>query len=233
MSIKRCIRRSDETESMSDRKIGDATARILDLLRNGEYLDGMGRRCKVRGDVRQIIGLTPMEKMLLRNYQFMSSRIAGTRQVRRNINHLLFSARVIYGTPTFITVTPSEKHSGLCVHLFRYRRNDPAMVHAGTAFRQYIGADYPSIYFSDKNDCESAFVDLPEYDVRRAMIGRDPLCALHAFWVSCIAIAVWVPNVSRLPQLHFIGKALHGCIWKQCNSYGWKCWSSRCCNLCC
>ena len=103
-------------------EIGEATARIFQLLRDGEYLDGAGRRCKVRGDVSkitQIIGLTATEKMLLRNYHFMSSRLAGTRQVRRSINHLLFSARVVYGTPTFITVTPSERHSGLAAHLFR------------------------------------------------------------------------------------------------------------------
>ena len=133
-------------------EIGEATARIFQLLRDGEYLDGAGRRCKVRGDVSkitQIIQLTATEKMLLRNYHFMSSRLAGTRQVRRSINHLLFSARVTYGTPTFITVTPSERHSGLAVRLFRYRRNDPAIMHAGNNFQAYIGFNYPSIYFDD------------------------------------------------------------------------------------
>ena len=137
MSIKRCLRRSYESEQANERNIGEATARIFQLLRNGDYLDGAGRRCKVSGDVSkitQIIGLTPTEKMLLRNYHFMSSRLPGTRQVRRTLNHLLFSARVIYGTPAFITVTPSERHSGLAVHLFRYRRNDPAIVHAGKEF---------------------------------------------------------------------------------------------------
>ena len=125
--------------------------------------------------------------MLLRNYHFMSSRLPGTRQVRRTINHLLFSARVIYGTPTFITVTPSERHSGLAVHLFRYRRNDPAIVHAGKDFQDYIGFNSPSIY-SDEEAWESTCVDLPDYEVRRAMTGRDPLCALHAFWVNMCVI---------------------------------------------
>ena len=64
MSIKRCLRRSDESEQANERKIGEATARIFQLLRNGDYLDGAGRRCKVSGDVSkitQIIGLTPTE----------------------------------------------------------------------------------------------------------------------------------------------------------------------------
>ena len=131
---------------------GEATARIFRLLRDGEYLDGAGRRYKVHGDVSkitQMIGLSPTEKMLLRNYHFMSSRLSGTRQVRRSINHLLFSARVTYGTPTFITVTPSERHSGLAVRLFRYRKNDPAIMHAGNNFQAYLGFNYPSIYFDD------------------------------------------------------------------------------------
>ena len=140
----------------------------------------------VRGDVSkmtQITGLTPIQKMLHRNYQFMSSRLPGTRQVRRIIKHMLFSARVIYGVPTFVTFTPSERHSGLCGRMFRYRGNDPAIQHAGAKFRDYIGFDVPSLYY-DSEDWESTFIDLPEYDVRKAMAGRDPLSALHAFWVN-------------------------------------------------
>ena len=107
----------------------------------------------------------------------MSSRLPGTRQVRRSINHYLFSARVVYGVPVFMTVTPSERHSGLCVRLFRYRRNDPAIAHAGQAFMKYIGANTPSIYFNHDDGWENVETDLPEYDVRRDMAGRDPLSA--------------------------------------------------------
>ena len=187
MSIKRCLRRAGEAENTSEQEIGEATANIYRLLQDGEYEDGTGKRCKVRGDVskiNQIIGLTANQRSLLRNYQFMSSRLPGTRQIRRSINHCLFSARVVYGLPVFITVTPSEKHSGLSVRLFRYRRNDPGIAHAGEAFKQYIGANTPSIYFGNSNEWEDESVDLPEYDVRRDMVGRDPLCALHAFWIN-------------------------------------------------
>ena len=139
MSSKRCLRRSGEAENANEKGIGEATANIYHLQQHGEYLDATGKRRKVRGDVSkiaEIVGLTPTQRMLLRNYHFMSSRLAGTRQVRRSINHYLFSARIVYGTPVFITVTPSEKHSGLCARLFRYRRNDPGIAHAGQAFKE-------------------------------------------------------------------------------------------------
>ena len=35
-------------------------------------------------------------------------------------------------------------------------------------------------------------VDLPEYDLRRAMTGKDPLCCLHAFWVMVKTV---LPNL--------------------------------------
>ena len=165
MSIKRCLRRSGEAENANENQIGEAIANIYRLLQDGEYWDATGRRCKVRGDVSkvtQIIGLTPTQRMLLCNYHFMSSRLAGTRQVRRSINHYLFSARVVYGTPVFITVTPSEKHSGLCARLFRYRRNDPGIAHAGQAFKEYVGANPPGIYFGSDDVWEDVAVDLPE-----------------------------------------------------------------------
>ena len=132
MSLKRSLRRSGESLGLNDQKIGEATANIFDLLWHGEYQDVNGRRYPVKGDVSKIskiIGLTKTEKSLLQNYHFMSSRLAGTRQIRRSINHVVFSARVVYSVPVFITVTPSERHSGLACHLSRYRGNDPAVTH--------------------------------------------------------------------------------------------------------
>ena len=70
----------------------------------GEYLDAAGRRLPVRGDlskVHQIIGLTSTEKAMLKNFHFMSGRLAGTRQVRNSIRHIVFSSRIFYGTPVF------------------------------------------------------------------------------------------------------------------------------------
>ena len=152
MSIQRCLRRGGENEGANEGNMGAASARIFELLQKGEYLDGAGRRRKVNGDVShitQIIGLTQTEQLLLRNYHFMSSRLPGTRQVRRTINHYLFSARVIYGTPVFITVTPSERHSGLCIRLFRYRGKDPGILGSDSKWQRYIGHNSPSCFFKE------------------------------------------------------------------------------------
>ena len=98
------------------------------IYRNGEYMRPDGSRAPINGDTSKIlaaVGLIATQKTLTKNYQFMSARIPGTRQVRRTINHLVFSSRVVYGLPVFMTVTPGERHSGLMIRLSRYRRNDP------------------------------------------------------------------------------------------------------------
>ena len=116
-----------------DADIGAATVRIYKLLWEGEYVNAAGKRVPVKGDISkigQIIGLTSTEKAMLQNHHFMSSRLAGTRQVRNSIRHIVFSSRIFYGAPVFMTFTPSERHSGLAIRLYRGRRNDPAFAGA-------------------------------------------------------------------------------------------------------
>ena len=123
------------------------------------------------------MGLTPTEKAILQNYHFMSSRLAGTRQVRNSIRHIIFSSRVFYGVPVFLTLTPSERHSGLAIRLFRGRRNDPAYAGIAQDLGPYLDEDAPSL-------CpDAAEIELPEYDVRRTITGRDPLACVYAFQV--------------------------------------------------
>ena len=128
MSIIRALKRGGN-ESSSAQEIGQAASRIYKLLWDGEYLDANGQRKKVKGDISNIsniIGLSPTEKAILQNYHFMSSRLSGTRQIRSSIRHMVFSSRVFYGLPVFLSFTPSERHSGLALRLYRGRRNDPA-----------------------------------------------------------------------------------------------------------
>ena len=94
----------------------------------GEY-EQNGRRLPVNGDIsklERVIGATDTERALIRNVHFMSARIAGTRQIRGGIRHVVFATRAVYGVPIFMTLTPSERHSGLAIRLFRGRRKDPA-----------------------------------------------------------------------------------------------------------
>ena len=142
----------------------------------------------MRGDISkisQIIGLRDTERALLKNYHFMSSRLAGTRQVRNSIRHIVFSSRIFYGAPVFMTFTPSERHSGLAIRLSRGRQNDPAFTGAAQVVKPWIGRDSPSLCPQAEEDAEdeTAEVDLPEYDVRRVITSRDPLCCVHAFQV--------------------------------------------------
>ena len=91
--------------------IGFAAARLYELLWSGEYTLPDGMRVPIQGDITTILdatGLTKTQRALLQNYEFMSARIPGTRQIRRSISHLVFSSRVVYGLPVFMTVAPSE-----------------------------------------------------------------------------------------------------------------------------
>jgi hypothetical protein len=99
MAIKRALQQGKAVGD-SDKQIGDAASRIYKLLWDGEYEDEAGKRRRARGDIskiNRIVGLTDTEKALVQNYHFMSAKIAGTRQVRRQINHNVFSARIVYG----------------------------------------------------------------------------------------------------------------------------------------
>merc|ERR1712185_111415 len=114
---------------------------------------------------------------MIQNYHFMSTRVPGSRQIRRSMHHVVFSSRVTYGLPVFVTLTPSERHSGLMIRLTRYRRNDPAITVASPEFAPWIGHDAPSIETHEAGNAgESVTLDLPEYDLRRLMIARDALC---------------------------------------------------------
>jgi hypothetical protein len=187
-------------------------------------MDGRGRRVPVRGDVSklgQIIGLTDTQKAILQNYHFMSSRIAGTRQIRNSIRHIVFSSRIFYGTTVFATVTPSERHSGLAIRLFRGRRNDPAYACAAREFLPFIDHDTPSLCPADVSAETVTFglpvdADLPDYDLRRLITARDPLCCVNAFLVACkveLPSLYGVSNVSELPALRNIEGAVHGHLW--------------------
>ena len=167
--------------------INKATTRFYELLFSGEC-EMDGKRRKIKGDLNKLpfaLGLTAREKALLSNYHFMSGMLAGTRQIRRRIRYLIFSSLVVYGLPVFITFSPSERHCGLAIHLYRGRRKDLAYnttAHDAHAFKPYLGYQHPSLHPDYEMD-EHVVVELPEYDLRRLMTARDPLCCVHAFIV--------------------------------------------------
>ena len=179
-SLKRLQYLSEDDQELG---VGEAAKRIYHLLWHGEYWDeSRQKRVPMQGNVSKlldIIGLGDKERALIRNSQFMSGTLSGTRQIRRSINHIVFSSRIVYGNPIFMTVTPSERHSGLLLRLSRHRRNDPALASLPEQLRAYAAENVPSLYGEAEDDI---VLDLPEYDHRRLLAAKDPLSAVNAFW---------------------------------------------------
>ena len=93
MSLQRSLRRGADAEE-KDMNVADSLWRIYETLAQGEYYNAVRKRIKINGDVSKIpyaIGLSATQKAMARNYQFMSGRIAGTRQIRNSIRHIIFS----------------------------------------------------------------------------------------------------------------------------------------------
>ena len=76
-----------------------------------------------------------------------------------------FSARIVYGTGLFLTISPSERHGCLALRLSRYRGGDPVFQN-DTAFaeRQWISVDAPSLEAHASTDDEEITMLLPGYD---------------------------------------------------------------------
>ena len=156
-----------------------------------------------------ILGLTTLEKAILQNYTYMTAALAGTRQIRRRIGWVHVSSRIVHGVPHFMTVTPSEKHSGLCVRLMRYREGDPGLQTAhGTLFKPWIGSNVPSLCAPEG----VVEIDLPEYDLRRAMTFKDPLCCLLAFWINVRVILSNLYGWRMCPQCRHCAEGPDPCM---------------------
>ena len=118
-------------------EINDTTTHtnIQSIFRNiecGEIQHPDGTRVPVNGDVSQIsriLGLSSQEKALLRNFQFMFANIAGTRQMRRCVGHIIKSFMIIYGCPVFMTITPGERHVWSMLSIPARPSQGPSSVH--------------------------------------------------------------------------------------------------------
>ena len=103
-----------------------------------------------------------MEQRIIQNIQYMSGRIPGTQEIRTHIGQVTFAAEVLYGASIFGTISLSERHGTLMIRLSRFRRNDPALVHARASSAEASSSDHPSLA-----ETQSASFQVPEYAVRR------------------------------------------------------------------
>ena len=92
-----------------------AATELYQQLQSGHFRTSGGRRRAIAGDIaklRYCENLSEKAKLLERNIRYVSSHLGGVQEVRTKIGNALFGARVLYGEPVFVTVSPSSRHSG-------------------------------------------------------------------------------------------------------------------------
>ena len=131
------------------------------------------------------MNLSPPERDLVKDLTFLWGTVAGTQQIRLEIGHALFGARVEFGDPLFLRISLSSRHSGMCVRLSRYRSSDPAMLcdkSPATSVPAWAGANAPRIWREHSES--AATMDLPPYTLRRIIVARDPWAVMQNFELS-------------------------------------------------
>ena len=141
--------------------------------------------------------------------RFKSRTLSGAQELRLQMGHCLTGANIVYGTGVFITISPSERHSGLALRLLRKRANDPWLNYGEPNFKALMqklaAADYPSLEtvteeWAASNDCEYAEVTLPEYKLRRQAISNDILCCVEAFLVLVKVVLATLLGIRMCPK---------------------------------
>jgi len=171
----------------------------------------------LKGDVTKLLfahGITQEQKQLLRNLQFVGSQISGVQGTRIAIGRCMFGGHAVYGLPLFLTISHNERYSSLVLRVSRYRKNDPLLLHSQladvAALRQCASKDYPSLCAPrgrSEND-EDVVVDIPMYDMRRALLAKDCVSIVTAFQVYIRIVLARLLGVRMCP------------LCPQCNARG-------------
>ena len=141
--------------------------------------------------------------------RFKARRLSGAQELRLEMGHCLTGSNIVYGSGVFITISPSERHSGLTLRLLRKRATDPWLQYGDANFKDLMQklarADYPSLEtatqeWADTNDCEYAEVALPEYKLRRQAISNDILCCVEAFLVLMKVVLATLLGIRMCPR---------------------------------
>eukprot|EP00973_Karenia_brevis_P091800 12409175-Karenia_brevis.AAC.1 len=181
-------------------RIIDAVGRLQDKLCKGVY--GRGRR-PINGDLTKLplaVGLDSTEKQIVANITGVTATLSGCQETRRQMGHVFASAPLMYGHGLFLTISPSERHSGLTLRLSRHRKDDPLLSrgHAteDVERRRLASQSWPSLF----SDIE---IDLPGFDMRLEAVSRDPLAAVMAFRVAVTLILAGLLGIRMCHQCGF------------------------------
>ena len=84
-------------------------------------------RVPIAGDTTRLPlanGLTPLQRKLAWAQHFLAQHMPGSQQLRRNMGHSQFGARIVYGDCLFFTISPNEQHSCLvlCLSLLAFQQ---------------------------------------------------------------------------------------------------------------
>ncbi len=189
-------------KKMTGEEIEEGSRQLRGMLEHGKYTDITGAKKPVNRDfskLRYADGLPPAAKKIVENSIAKCRNIPGTHEVRNSMRQQTHAYRVCYGTPIFLTFSPSERDSTIMLRMARTREADPALAHDQsrdfqTRSRPELDVDYLQL------DPEVLLRALPDYDQRRAMLARDPLACAEGFW-ALVQLALrhlfgvrWCPN---------------------------------------
>ena len=123
-------------------------------------------------------GLTQLEQRMAWNMHFLCRNQPGSQQLRLQMGHAQFGARVVYGDCLFYTLSQNPQHSAWVLKFSRYRDNDPYVTEEDATLRQCAQRTFPPLTPS-----EDAELTIPPYKIRRIVAARDPMAVMDAFGV--------------------------------------------------
>ena len=174
--------------------------RLYKRLEKGYYTDANNVQRPIGGDTTKLyyaVGTSDAERRLLRDHEFLTSMIPGSQAIRRRMGKVGFGAALVYGQGLFITISPSERHGGLAIRLSRYRKGDLLLrgSHANKE-KGWVGKDKPSLEAHDNGRGG----DEPDYETRKLILARDPLCAVDAFTVYVRVVLACLLGIRMCPE---------------------------------
>ena len=200
----------------TDTEVSDlvsAARSLYEKLHSGFVGSGV-HRIPVAGDTTKLpyaAGLSPLEKRLAWAQHFLAKQLAGTQQLRQLMGHSQFGARVVYGDCLFVTISPNEQHSALVLRISRYRQKDPYIKHGKPERIKMARRDYPSLEQPTQPGDDSVQIDLPEYDLRRALTAQDPLAVIEAYKIEILLRLGTLLGIRICPNCPRCNDGPYGC----------------------
>jgi len=220
----RCFPKASEPIEVEEEDATLAAARCYQRLHSGTYTNPQGVQMPIRGDTSKLLfadGTSSHQRAMLQNMHFISSALPGTQEARRQMGHVGSGANFVYGSGIFMTISPSERHNSLAIRLSRYRRSDP-LLHPSVAPAEckWIGSEEPRLRpqgrgageerqmqeqllqeeEGEEREMEGVEINLPDYELRRLILARDPLCTVDAFKVLVRVVLAQLLGMRMCPD---------------------------------